>query len=114
VTPNKKIPSFYFKSQDEKNDDMIFFHGVDIDDTINRLLAEQLRNEIDTHILNTLGNELTELDPLNTPRNGLLYYNFPFEEIEDPVIYNDGSWSMANNFDGVIGIRSEIKPHTLI
>ena len=44
----------------------------------------------------------------------LHYLDYVYSEPKAPTVYDDGSWSMGNTFEGVIGIKSEIKPHTFI
>ena len=44
----------------------------------------------------------------------LFYFDPQLAAIEHPIVYDDGSWSLGNTFEGVIGIKIEIKPHTFI
>jgi len=48
------------------------------------------------------------------PQGNLFYFDYNYGPVEEPIVYDDGSWSMSNTFEGVIGIKSEIKQHTLI
>ena len=117
MEPNKKIPSFCFESPwlkpfsfemssvevtvvegnwiratwtPELAQDLEAYHNIDAEAELTALLSQQITEEIGRNI----------------------FYNYG--PMEEPVVYDDGSWSMSNTFDGVIGIKSEIKQHTLI
>ena len=109
MTPNKKIPDFCFEFPKEKKENIFFFQGLN-----NEEILEQLINEINTQMNNTITQNLVQVQPLNPPTGGLFYYDFTFDNLGDPKVYDDGSWSLGNTFEGVIGIKSEIKSHKLI
>jgi len=133
MEPNKKIPSFCFESPwlkpfdlnmesvevqgatrrmrvtwtPELAQDVSVFNNIDAEAELTALLSEQVAAEIDREILR----DLVLVQPMNVPQGNLFYNYGPMEE---PMVYDDGSWSMGNTFEGVIGIKSEIKPHTFI
>lgn len=113
MTPNKKIPSFCFEFPKEKKENIFFFQGLDNGEILEQLL-EQLINEINTQTTNTNRYNLIDTDTFERSRGGLFYYDFTFDYLGDPKVYDDGSWSLGNSFEGVIGIKSEIKLHKLI
>ena len=136
MEPNKKIPSFCFESPwlkpfdlnmesvevqgatrrmrvtwtPELAQDVSAFNNIDAEAELTALLSEQVAAEIDREILRGL----VPVQPMNVPQGNLFYLDYNYGPMEEPVVYDDGSWSMSNTFDGVIGIKSEIKPHTLI
>lgn len=90
--------------------DLNAFQNIDVEDELTRLLTEQLTAEIDRNIIiprNTIAQDLVNVQPMELPQGRLFY-------IEHPTVYDDGSWSLGNTFEGVIGIKIEIKPHTFI
>jgi len=136
MEPNKSIPSFCFESPwlkpfdlniesvevqgatrrmrvtwtPELAQDVSTFNNIDAEAELTALLSQQITEEIDRNILN----DLVTVQPMDVPQGNLFYLDYNYGPMEEPVVYDDGSWSMSNTFDGVIGIKSEIKPHTLI
>ena len=134
MEPNKKIPSFCFESpclkpfdlniesvevtagtrriratwNPELAQDLEFYHNIDAEAELTRLLTEEINRG------NTIDQDLVAIQPMDAPQGNLFYLDYNYGPIEEPVVYDDGSWSMGNTFDGVIGIKSEIKQHTLI
>lgn len=104
MTPNKKIPSHSFS------------HGVYID--VEAELISLLREEISRNLLQDLRDEylenLIDVQPLDAPVGNLFYYDYQFQSLEEPTVYDDGSWSYQNLFEGVMGIKSEIKDHKFV
>ena len=141
MNPNKSIPSFCFESPwlkpfnldlnsvevtagerrihatwtPELAQDLGAYHNIDTEDELTRLLAEQITEEINRSIIaNTLAQDLVAVQPIDGPPGRLMYFDYNYGPIEEPVVYKDGSWSYDNIFEGVIGINSEIKSHTFI
>lgn len=136
MEPNKKIPSFCFESPwlkpfnldlnsvevtagerriratwtPELAQDLGAYHNIDAEAELTRLLTEEINREI----ANTIAQDLVAIQPMDAPQGNLFYFDYNYGPIEEPVVYDDGSWSMGNTFEGVIGIKSEIKQHTLI
>jgi len=136
MEPNKNIPSFCFESPwlkpfdlnmesvevqgatrrmrvtwtPELAQDVNVFNNIDAEAELTALLSEQVAAGIDRGILR----DLALVQPMNVPQDNLFYFDYNYGPMEEPMVYDDGSWSMGNTFDGVIGIKSEIKPHTLI
>jgi hypothetical protein len=136
MEPNKKIPSFCFESPwlkpfnldlnsvevtagerriratwtPELAQDLGAYHNIDVEDELTRILTEEMNREI----ANTIAQDLVAIQPMDAPQGNLFYFDYNYGPIEEPVVYDDGSWSMGNTFEGVIGIKSEIKQHTLI
>jgi len=136
MNPKKKIPNFCFESPHLKPfnldldsvevtvrprtlraswtpqlaQDLQTYHGLDIEEELTRLLSE----EINRGITNTIAQELVTVQPMGGPQGNLFYYDYNYGAIEEPVVYDDGSWSIGDTFEGSIGIKSEIKPHHLI
>jgi len=107
MTPNKKIPNHSFT------------HGVyiDVEAELRALLSEQVVVETEwDQLLTGMGiTELLEVEPMEElPVGNLFYYDFQFQSLEEPTVYDDGSWSYQNLFEGVIGIKSEIKDHKFV
>ena len=104
MTPNKKIPSHSFK------------HGVYID--VEAELISLLNEEINMGIFRGIREEYLEnpidFQPLDAPIGNLFYYDFQFQDLTEPTVYDDGSWSYQNLFEGVMGIKSEIKDHKFV
>jgi len=104
MTPNKKIPSHSFT------------HGVYID--VEAELISLLNEEINIGIFRGIREEYLEnpidVQPLDAPVENLFYYDFQFQSLEEPTVYDDGSWSYQNLFEGVMGIKSEIKDHKFV
>lgn len=100
--------------------DVSTFNNIDAEAELTRMLSEQLAQEIDREIVEnirdnwTIAQDLVSVQPMDVPQGNLFYLDYNYGPMEEPVVYDDGSWSMSNTFDGVIGIKSEIKPHTLI
>lgn len=136
LRPNKKIPSFCFESPwlkpfnldlnsvevtagerriratwtPELAQDLGAYHNIDVEDELTRILTE----EMNRGIANATLQDLVAIQPMDAPQGNLFYFDYSYGPIEEPVVYDDGSWSMGNTFEGVIGIKSEIKQHTLI
>jgi len=136
MNPKKKIPNFCFESPHLKPfnldldsvevtvrprtlraswtpqlaQDLQTYHGLDIEEELTRLLSE----EINRGITNTIAQDLVTVQPMGGPQGNLFYYDYNYGAIEEPVVYDDGSWSIGDTFEGSIGIKSEIKPHHLI
>ncbi len=104
MTPNKKIPSYSFT------------HGVYID--VEAELIALLNEEINIGILQGIREEYLEnpidVQPLDAPIGNLFYYDFQFQDLTEPTVYDDGSWSYQNLFEGVMGIKSKIKDHKFV
>ena len=136
MEPRKEIPSFCFESPwirplsfkiesvevtagerrlraiwtPELAQDLNAFQNIDAEDELTRLLTEQLTAEINRDIIQ----DLVTVQPMEFPQGRLFYIDPQYEPIVDPIVYDDGSWSLGNTFEGVIGIKIEIKPHTFI
>ena len=136
MIPKKKIPSFCFESSHLKPfnldldsvevtvrprtlraswtprlaQDLQGYHGLDIEEELTRLLSEEINREI----ANTIAQDLVTVQPMGGPQGNLFYYDYNYGAIEEPVVYDDGSWSIGDTFEGSIGIKSEIKLHHLI
>lgn len=136
MEPNKSIPSFCFESpclkpfdlniesvevtagerriratwNPELAQDLEFYHNIDVEAELTRLLTE----EINRGIANATLQDLMTVQPMDAPQGNLFYFDYNYGPMEEPIVYDDGSWSMDNIFEGVIGIKSEIKQHTLI
>lgn len=141
MEPNKNIPSFCFESPwlkpfnldlnsvevtagerrihvtwtPEIAQDLQTYHNIDAEAELTRLLTEEINREIIQNIRanNTLAQDLVAVHPM-APQGNLFYFDYNYGPVEEPIVYDDGSWSMSNTFEGVIGIKSEIKQHTLI
>lgn len=141
MEPNKNIPSFCFESPwlkpfnldlnsvevtagerrihatwtPEMAQDLQTYHNIDAEAELTRLLTEEINREIIQNIRanNTLAQDLVAVHPM-APQGNLFYLDYNYGPVEEPIVYDDGSWSMSNTFEGVIGIKSEIKQHTLI
>ena len=136
MEPNKSIPSFCFESpclkpfdlniesvevtagerriratwNPELAQDLEFYHNIDVEAELTRLLTE----EMNRGIANVTLQDLMTVQPMDAPQGNLFYFDYNYGPMEEPIVYDDGSWSMSNTFEGVIGIKSEIKHHTLI
>ena len=136
MTPNKKIPSFCFESPwlkpfnldlnsvevtagerriratwtPELVQDLGAYHNIDVEDELTRLVTE----EINRGIANATLQDLVTVQPIGGPPGTLFYYNFSFDEIENPTIYGDGCWSVGNTFNSSIGIDIDLKSHKFI
>ena len=136
MNPKKKIPNFCFESPHLKPfnldldsvevtvrprtlrtswtpqlaQDLQTYHGLDIEEELTRLLSE----EINRGITNTIAQDLVTVQPMGGPQGNLFYYDYNYGAIEEPVVYDDGSWSIGNTFEGSIGVKLEIKLHHLI
>jgi len=136
MNPKKKIPNFCFESPHLKPfnldldsvevtvrprtlraswtpqlaQDLQTYHGLEIEEELTRLLSE----EINRGITNTIAQDLVTVQPMGGPQGNLFYYDYNYGAIEEPVVYDDGSWSIGDTFEGSIGIKSEIKLHHLI
>lgn len=134
MTPNKSIPSFCFESpclkpfdlniesvevtagtrriratwNPELAQDLEFYHNIDAEAELTRLLTEEI------NMGNTIAQDLVAIQSMDAPQGNLFYFDYNYGPVEEPIVYDDGSWSMSNTFEGVIGIKSEIKQHTLI
>ena len=141
MKPNKSIPSFCFESPwirplsfkiesvevtarprrlrttwtPELAQDLQTYHNIDAEAELTRILAEQIAEEINRDIrANIIAQDLVPVQPMDAPQGRLMYFDYPLPNLETPMVYTDGSWSHGNVFEGVIGINSKIKPHTLI
>lgn len=122
MEPNKKIPSFCFESPWLKPMVVIARTwtllpgnvgemGIDVEAELTALLSA----EINAVNMGEMGIDVVTVQPLEFPTGGLFYMDFHYDNrVSEPKVYDDGSWSMGNTFEGVIGIKSEIKPHTFI
>lgn len=118
MEPNKNIPSFCFESPWLKpfnlNLDSVEVTAGEIriratwTPELTRLLTEEMNRA------NTIAQDLVAIQPMGGPQGNLFYFDYNYGPVEEPIVYDDGSWSMSNTFEGVIGIKSEIKQHTLI
>ena len=132
MEPNKNIPSFCFESPwlkpfsfeissvevtagerriratwtPELAQDLGAYN-IDAEAELTRLLTEEMNRA------NTI-QDLVSIQPMGGPQGNLFYFDYNYGPVEEPIVYDDGSWSMSNTFEGVIGIKSEIKQHTLI
>lgn len=140
LEPRKEIPGFCFESPwirplsfkiesvevtarprrlratwtPELAQDLQTYHNIDAEEELIRLLSEEVTAEIDRNIVNTIAQDLMDVQPMGGPQGRLFYYDFTFDNLGDPKVYDDGSWSLGNTFEGVIGIKSEIKSHEFI
>lgn len=100
--------------------DLEAYHNIDAEAELTRMLSEQLTQEIDREIVEnirdnwTISQDLVAVPSMDAPQGNLFYFDYNYGPVEEPIVYDDGSWSMSNTFEGVIGIKSEIKQHTLI
>ena len=102
MKPNKSIPSFCFKSP--------WLKYIDVEAELTRLVTEEMNRGIADATLQ----DLMTVQPIYDTQGNLFYFDYNYGPMDEPVVYEDGSWSMSNTFEGVIGIKSEIKHHTLI
>lgn len=140
MEPHKKIPSFCFESPwlktldlnlssttviwgertlratwtPELAQDLQAYHGLSIEEELNRVLSEELSREIDRNIMATFTRDLVPVQPLDAPVGHLFYFDFQYEDNKEPKVYGDGSWSLGNVFEGSIGIKIEIKKFEFI
>lgn len=141
MEPNKKIPSFCFESPwlkpfdldlnsveitvgerrirtiwtPELAQDLEAYHNIDAETELTRLLNEELHQQTENNIrANIIAQDLISIQPVGGPPGTLFYYNFSFDEIENPTIYGDGCWSVGNTFNSSIGIDINLKSHKFI
>lgn len=137
MNPKKKIPNFCFESPHLKpfNLDLDSVEVIvrprtlraswtpelaqdletqDIEEELTRLLSEEINRELNRGIVDYMTRDLVPVLPLGEPRSNIFYYDYNYGAIEEPVVYDDGSWSIGDTFEGSIGIKSEIKLHHLI
>ena len=57
----------------------------------------------------TLGHDLVAVQPMTQPN--LFYLDPLYQPVEELTVYGDGSWSLGNTFDSVIGVRTHLKKH---
>lgn len=137
MNPKKKIPNFCFESPHLKpfNLDLDSVEVIvrprtlraswtpelaqdletqDIEEELTRLLSEEINRELNRGIVDYMTRDLVPVLPLGEPRSNPFYYDYNYGAIEEPVVYDDGSWSIGDTFEGSIGIKSEIKLHHLI
>ena len=93
--------------------DLQAYHGIDAEAELTRLLSEEITRNIDREIINTLAQDLVTVQPLGPPIGQLFYFDFQYGK-PDPKVYDDGSWSLGNTFEGSIGFKIEISPHKFI
>lgn len=92
--------------------DLHAYHGIDITEEMNRILSEELTRGVNRRIFNTITQDLVTVQPLGPPNGQIFYFDFQYEQ--EPRVYNDGSWSLRNYFESILGIKTEIKSHTFI
>ncbi len=141
MEPNKNIPSFCFESPwlkpfdlnldsvevttgrntihvtwtPEMVQDLQTYHNIDTEAELTRLLTEEINREIVENIrVNPIAQDLMTIQPMGAPQGNLFYFDYQFQNITDPIVYDDGSWSYENSFESTIGIKSEIKQHKII
>jgi len=125
MEPNKNIPRFCFESPSLSFEmsSVDPHHNIDAEAELITILTEQIHQEIDRNIVHqlqqyTIAQDLVPVQPLfDAPQGRLMYFDYQFdlnENFRNPIVYKDGSWSEGNTFEGVIGIKSEIKSHTFI
>ena len=137
MTPKKRIPSFCFESPHLKPFNLDLnsvevtvrprtlraswtpqltqdLQTQDIEEELTRLLSEEINRELNRGIVDYMTRDLVPVLPLGEPRSNIFYYDYNYGAIEEPVVYDDGSWSIGDTFEGSIGIKSEIKLHHLI
>jgi hypothetical protein len=97
--------------------DVSAFHNIDVEAELTRLLTENLVTEINMEILNnyTPTRNIIPIQPLDIPVGHLYYLDYDYTPNRNNVeVYNDGSWSCEDIFEGSIGINFKMKPHTII
>jgi hypothetical protein len=97
--------------------DVSAFHNIDVEAELTRLLTENLVTEINTEILNnyTPTRNIIPIQPLDIPVGHLYYLDYDYTPNRNNVeVYNDGSWSYEDIFEGSIGVNFKMKPHTII
>lgn len=137
MNPKKKIPNFCFESPHLKPFNLDLdsvevtvrprtlraswtpqlaqdLETQDIEEELTRLLSEEINRELNRSIVDYMTRDLVPVLPLGEPRSNIFYYDYNYGAIEEPVVYDDGSWSIGDTFEGSIGIKSEIKLHHLI
>ena len=137
MNPKKKIPNFCFESPHLKPFNLDLdsvevtvrprtlrsswtpqlaqdLETQDIEEELTRLLSEEINRELNRSIVDYITRDLVPVLPLGEPRSNIFYYDYNYGAIEEPVVYDDGSWSIGDTFEGSIGIKSEIKLHHLI
>jgi hypothetical protein len=137
MNPKKKIPNFCFESPHLKPFNLDLdsvevtvrprtlraswtpqltqdLETQDIEEELTRLLSEEINRELNRSIVDYMTRDLVPVLPLGEPRTNLFYYDYNYGAIEEPVVYDDGSWSIGDTFEGSIGIKSEIKLHHII
>jgi hypothetical protein len=62
----------------------------------------------------TIAQDLVPIQPMGPPPN--LFYLDPIfhGNIEEPIVYDDGSYSISHSFNGVIGISTEVRPQSFV
>jgi len=88
----------------ELTQDLQAYHGIDVESELTRLLSEEIARDIDRQIIQ----DLVRVQPLDGPTDQLFYFDFQYG-ISEPTVYGDGSWSLENLYESIIGIRSEIR-----
>jgi len=141
MEPIHKIPKFNFDNSRGRNlssvivtgertlratwspelaQDLQAYHNIDITEEMNRILSEEITREINRERINIVREQFTQtfwpdippVTPMAEPL-GILHY-LDFQYVQEPRVYNDGSWSLRNYFESVLGIKTEIKLHTFI
>ena len=107
MEPNKNIPIFCFESPWLKPFDLSIECVFPPADT--RAIPTWAEALIDMGI-----NELADVEYMGTPQGNPFYFDYQFQNITDPIVYGDGSWSYENLFESAIGIKLEIKEHKFI
>lgn len=139
LEPCKEIPSFCFESPHlkplsfkmesvevttrerriratwtpELAQDLQGYHGINAEDELIGLLNEELTRELDRNTINTIAQDLVPVQPMGIPEVRLFYFEPQLAAIEHPTVYDDGSWSLGNTFESIIGIKMELKDFTL-
>jgi len=93
--------------------DLQGYHDISVEDELIGLLNEELTREIDRNIINTIAQDLVTVQPMGMSEGRLFYFDPQLAEIEHPTVYNDGSWSLGNTFESIIGVKMELKDFTL-
>jgi len=117
MKPNKSIPSFCFDSPWSKPFDIstefpLFdtpteFGEINVTTRVVPMWVQELT------VTTATNNTITE-EPIDSPQGNPFYFDYQFQNITDPIVYGDGSWSYENLFEGATGIKLEIKEHKFI
>jgi len=95
--------------------DVSAFHNIDAETELTALLSQEISRQIDLELINVITRDLVPVQPLDLPRGQLFYFDFVYDQnVEEPTVYSDGSWSLGNNFESSIGFKIEIRPFNFI